>query len=84
MANCLAPGIDVRYADGHCLAGVDTCYSFRSCGQSQDGLFSHRNGLHPELLEKVLIGWPCPTAGVRQQMVAEHRRDVPNASRISI
>ena len=29
--------------------------------------------LTPELLEKVLIGWPSPTAGVRDAMVTEQR-----------
>lgn len=68
-------GIDVRYAEGHRLAqrGEDG-FCFGSCGKSSDGSLQFRRGrLTPEVLEKVLVGWPCPISGVTAAMVQEQR-----------
>eukprot|EP00913_Durusdinium_trenchii_P035207 g32937.t1 len=62
-------GVDVRYAEGHRLAGEAEGFGFGRGGRSDDGTLGYRSSLTPEVLEKVLIGWPCPTAGVREAMM---------------
>lgn len=66
-------GVDVRYAEGHRLAGEAEGFGFGRGGRSDDGTLGYRSSLTPEVLEKVLIGWPCPTAGVREAMLDGHR-----------
>ena len=45
---------------------------------SLTGSLQFRRGrLTPEVLEKVLVGWPCPISGVRTAMLQEQRRAPP-------
>ncbi|CAE7568860.1 ANKRD17 [Symbiodinium sp. CCMP2592] len=75
-------GMDVRFAKGHRLSATgepkvcsDLAWCFGSRQRSTDGTFAFRREcqLTPEFLEKALLGWPCPVAGVPNAAVTEHR-----------
>ncbi|CAJ1354193.1 unnamed protein product, partial [Effrenium voratum] len=69
-------GVDVRFGVGHRLCSCSGGITFGPSGKSLDGMVGFRAGLTPELLDKALIGWPCPILGVQQDMVEEHRRNL--------